>query len=84
MKLTTGLGVALNAVVVASMVMIGISAKAETLVMLEDDDISITQSLTFNEEQFPEVNCMALNVYYETRGSNLEIHMRLLMLFLIA
>lgn len=71
MKLTTGLGVALNAVIVASMIAVGFSAKAETLVMLTDEDVSIQQSLTFNEEQFPEVNCMALNIYYETRGSNL-------------
>lgn len=61
----------LNAVIVMSMVLVGVTAKAETLVMLTDDDVSIKQSLTFNEEQFPEVHCMALNIYYETRGSNL-------------
>lgn len=71
MKLLKGLGAALNASVVASMVMIGFSAKAETLVMLADDNVSIKESLTFNQEQFPEVNCMALNIYYETRGSSL-------------
>ena len=71
MKLLKGLGAALNATVVASMVMIGFSAKAETLVMLADDNVSIKESLTFNQEQFPEVNCMALNIYYETRGSSL-------------
>jgi spore germination cell wall hydrolase CwlJ-like protein len=46
-------------------------ANAETLVMLDDNDITISQSLTFNEDQFPEVNCMALNIYYEARSSNL-------------
>ena len=71
MKFSKKLGIALNAAIVASMVAVGFSAKAETLVMLTDDDVSISQSLTFNEEQFPEVNCMALNIYYETRGSNL-------------
>ena len=71
MKFSKKLGVALNAAIVASMVAVGFSAKAETLVMLTDEEVSIQQSLTFNEEQFPEVNCMALNIYYETRGSSL-------------
>jgi len=71
MKLSTVFGSILNSAIVASMVIVGVSAKAETLVMLEDDDITISQSLTFNEDQFPEVNCMALNIYYETRSSNL-------------
>ena len=71
MKLSTVFGSILNSAIVASMVMVGVSAKAETLVMLADDDITISQSLTFNEDQFPEVNCMALNIYYETRSSNL-------------
>ena len=71
MKFSKKLGIVLNAAIVASMVAVGFSAKAETLVMLTDEEVSIQQSLTFNEEQFPEVNCMALNIYYETRGSNL-------------
>ena len=71
MKLSTVFGSILNSAIVASMVMVGVSAKAETLVMLSDDDITISQSLTFNEDQFPQVNCMALNIYYETRSSNL-------------
>lgn len=71
MKLSTVFGSILNSAIVASMVMVGVSAKAETLVMLADDDITISQSLTFNEDQFPQVNCMALNIYYETRSSNL-------------
>ena len=71
MKFSTKIGLTINAVIIASMVMVGVVAKAETLVMLEDSEISIKQSLTFNEEQFPEVNCMALNIYYETRGSSL-------------
>ena len=71
MKFSKKLGVALNAAIVASMVAVGFSAKAETLVMLTDEEVSIQQSLTFNEEQFPEINCMALNIYYETRGSSL-------------
>ena len=71
MKFSKKLGIALNAAIVASMVAVGFSAKAETLVMLTDEEVSIQQSLTFNEEQFPEINCMALNIYYETRGSNL-------------
>ena len=71
MKFSKKLGIALNAAIVASMVAVGFSAKAETLVMLTDEEVSIQQSLTFNEEQFPEINCMALNIYYETRGSSL-------------
>ena len=71
MKFSKKLGIALNAAIVASMVAVGFSAKAETLVMLTDEEVSIQESLTFNEEQFPEINCMALNIYYETRGSSL-------------
>ena len=71
MKLSTVFASTLNAALVASMVMVSVKAQAETLVMLEDDDITISQSLTFNEAQFPEVQCMALNIYYETRSSNL-------------
>lgn len=71
MKLSTVFASTLNAALVASMVMVSVKAQAETLVMLEDDDITISQSLSFNEEQFPEVNCMALNIYYETRSSSL-------------
>ena len=71
MKLSTVFASTLNAALVASIVMVSVKAQAETLVMLEDDDITISQSLTFNEEQFPEVQCMALNIYYETRSSNL-------------
>lgn len=76
MKFSKKLGIVLNAAIVASMVAVGFSAKAETLVMLTDEEVSIQQSLTFNEEQFPEVNCMALNIYYETRGSNLAEELR--------
>ena len=71
MKFSKKLGIVLNTAIVASMVAVGFSAKAETLVMLTDEEVSIQQSLTFNEEQFPEINCMALNIYYETRGSSL-------------
>jgi spore germination cell wall hydrolase CwlJ-like protein len=71
MKFSKKLGIVLNAAIVASMVAVGFSAKAETLVMLTDEEVSIQESLTFNEEQFPEINCMALNIYYETRGSSL-------------
>ena len=71
MNLSTVFASTLNAARVASMAMISVKAQAETLVMLEDDDITISQSLSFNEEQFPEVQCMALNIYYETRSSNL-------------
>ena len=71
MKFSKKLGIALNAAIVASMVAVGFSAKAETLVMLTDEEVTIQESLTFNEEQFPEINCMALNIYYETRGSSL-------------
>lgn len=44
------------------------SANAETL---EDVDVKISHQLSFDPNQFPEVNCMALNIYYEARGSNL-------------
>lgn len=71
MKFSKKLGIVLNAAIVASMVAVGFSAKAETLVMLTDEEVTIQESLTFNEEQFPEINCMALNIYYETRGSSL-------------
>ena len=43
MKLSTVFGSILNSAIVASMVMVGVSAKAETLVMLADDDITISQ-----------------------------------------
>jgi len=71
MKITTAAGILLNGFVAVGIAMASIPANAETLVMLEDDDITISQSLSFNEEQFPEVQCMALNIYYETRSSNL-------------
>lgn len=29
-----------------------------------------SQSFSFDEEQFPQVHCLALNIYYESRGSN--------------
>ena len=39
---------------------------------LQDDiDENNIYSLTFNEDIFPQAYCMALNIYYETRGSNL-------------
>ena len=44
-------------------------AEAETYVNL--DDPKITQALSFRQSDFPEVYCMALNVYYEARSSNL-------------
>jgi spore germination cell wall hydrolase CwlJ-like protein len=76
MKISTALNATINTAVAIGIIVIGSTrvthAKAETLVMLgKDTDISITQSLSFNEEKFPEVQCMALNIYYETRSSNL-------------
>ena len=29
-----------------------------------------SQSFSFDQEQFPQVHCLALNIYYESRGSN--------------
>jgi len=44
-------------------------AKADTL--SEDPQENEIYSLSFNQDQFPQEYCMALNVYYETRGSSL-------------
>jgi len=72
MKISTIASIALNTAVAVGIATAGFqTAQAETLVMLEDDSVTIEQSLTFNEGQFPEVQCMALNIYYETRNSNL-------------
>lgn len=71
MKLSTVLATLVNATVVVGMVTVAVTAKAETLVMLEDDSVTIAESLTLNEQQYPQVHCMALNIYYETRNSNL-------------
>lgn len=72
MKISTITAIALNAVVAVGIAASGMqTAQAETLVMLEQDDVTIGESLTFNEENFPEINCMALNIYYETRSSSL-------------
>jgi spore germination cell wall hydrolase CwlJ-like protein len=46
--------------------------EADTIPQLDEHlDPTISEALTFDPEKFPEVNCMALNIYYETRGSNL-------------
>ena len=29
-----------------------------------------SQTFAFDQEQFPQVHCLALNIYYEARGSN--------------
>ena len=72
MKISTIASIALNTVVAVGIATAGFqTAQAETLVMLEDDSVTIEESLTFNEGQFPEVQCMALNIYYETRNSSL-------------
>ena len=49
---------------------LGVTTSAETLVPTVGK-VQLNETLTFNEQQFPEVNCMALNIYYEARGSNL-------------
>ena len=71
MKLSTALAAIVNATVAIGMVSVAMTAKAETLVMLEDDTVTISESLILNEQQYPQVHCMALNIYYETRNSNL-------------
>lgn len=46
--------------------------KADTIENLDTGlSFEISEPLTFNPDQFPQVNCMALNIYYEARGSNL-------------
>lgn len=46
-----------------------IAVSADTLSPSPDEND--LYSLSFNQDQFPQAHCMALNIYYETRGSNL-------------
>lgn len=46
-----------------------IAVNADTL--SENPQENEIYSLSFDQEQFPQEYCMALNIYYETRGSNL-------------
>ena len=61
---------ALTFFVFVGLLFFGAIANADTL-LDKDLDFQIGQQLSFDIEQFPEVGCMALNIYYETRGSNL-------------
>ena len=45
--------------------------KAEAETFVDVDNLNITHSLSFRATDFPQVQCMALNVYYEARSSNL-------------
>ena len=41
-------------------------------IVATDDDVYYNEAIRgFNAEMFPQVHCMALNVYYEARGSNI-------------
>jgi len=72
MKISTITAIAINATVAVGIATAGLqTAQAETLVMLDQEDVTIAESLEFNQENYPQVNCMALNIYYETRSSSL-------------
>lgn len=63
----------MSLIAVIAIVLFG-SAKmgAAQEIIADDSDVSYVQSIRgINQEKFPEVYCMALNVYYEARGSNL-------------
>lgn len=69
MKISTGLGIILNTAVVIGMIAVGFGAKAETTVT--EEEMSIPHLLTFQQSQFPELHCLALNIYFEARSSNM-------------
>lgn len=64
----------LSFVMFAALLFIAIAKEAtsDTLENLDGDlRFEVSETLSFNPEQFPEINCMALNIYYEARSSNL-------------
>ena len=53
------------------LVFMGSMASSQT-VIADDSDVSYEEAIRgFDGEKFPQVYCMALNVYYEARGSNM-------------
>jgi spore germination cell wall hydrolase CwlJ-like protein len=46
-------------------------SKAEADTYTNDTEVRISQALTFRQSDYPQVSCMALNIYYESRSSNL-------------
>ena len=61
----------LSFAVFAALLFIAIAKEAHSDTMIQDLDFEVSETLSFNPEQFPEINCMALNIYYEARNSNL-------------
>lgn len=52
--------------------MIWVSVANSQEVIATENDVSYIEQITgFEKEKFPQAYCMALNVYYEARGSNL-------------
>ena len=48
------------------------SASNAQAIIADDSDVDYIEAIRgINEESFPQVHCMALNVYYEARGSNI-------------
>jgi N-acetylmuramoyl-L-alanine amidase len=61
----------LTLIVVMGLVFMGSMASSQT-VIADDSDVSYEAAIRgFDGEKFPQVYCMALNVYYEARGSNM-------------
>ena len=60
---------AMSALVVVAMVVMAGPAKSGSF---DGSDINYDEAIRgFNAKQFPQAYCMALNIYYETRGSNI-------------
>jgi spore germination cell wall hydrolase CwlJ-like protein len=57
--------------VVFGLVFVGSAASSQEVIVNDNDVDYITEIRSIDEDTFPEVYCMALNVYYEARGSNL-------------
>lgn len=61
----------LSLILFLGLVFMGSIASSQTVIVNDNDVDYITQIRSIDEQKFPEVYCMALNVYYEARGSNL-------------
>jgi len=65
------LSAAMSGIIVLALVIMASASGAEPIVA-DDSDVVYDEAIRgFNEKKWPEVHCMALNVYYETRGSNI-------------
>jgi N-acetylmuramoyl-L-alanine amidase len=62
---------AMSLITLIAVVVFAPSAWAENSVIANEEEVTYDESIRgFNAEQFPQTYCMALNIYYETRGSN--------------